>query len=105
MGCRVGRGNPSNQGVHIACHRVHSTIITACLQEEIHKRIYSELPAFDQQLSSSKYVQERLQALQTNVDNLSTTLSHPEVGNNFGLYYKCIQLLTRQDWFPIFFRR
>ena len=86
MGCRVGRGNPSNEGVYTACHRAHYTITTTCLQEEIHKRIYSELPAFDQQLSSSKYVQERLQALQTNVDNLSTTLSHPEVSNSLGLY-------------------
>ncbi|KAI0091457.1 Centromere/kinetochore Zw10-domain-containing protein [Irpex rosettiformis] len=49
-------------------------------KEEIHKRIHSELPAFNQQLSSSKYVQERLQALETNVDKLSTTLSHPETG-------------------------
>ncbi|KAI0758621.1 Centromere/kinetochore Zw10-domain-containing protein [Irpex lacteus] len=49
-------------------------------KEEIHKRVHSELPAFDQQLSSSKYVQERLHALETNVDTLSTTLSHPETG-------------------------
>ncbi|KAI0339634.1 hypothetical protein BDW22DRAFT_1361209 [Trametopsis cervina] len=49
-------------------------------KEEIHKRVTADLPAFDQQLSSSKHVQERLLALETNVDKLSVSLSHPETG-------------------------
>ncbi|KAI0685608.1 Centromere/kinetochore Zw10-domain-containing protein [Cytidiella melzeri] len=60
-------------------------------KDEIHKRINSELPAFDQQLSSSKYVQERLNTLETNVDKLSATLTHPESG----LVPNLISTLTR----------
>lgn len=85
MGCRVERGDTSDKSMRAksnsSCALLHThTFFSQLLKkEDIHKRVHSDLPAFDQQLSSSKYVQERLQALETNVDKLSDTLSHSEV--------------------------
>ena len=74
MGRRAERGDSSDKSMPvpftITFHITYSRYYDI-RKEEIHKRVHSELPAFDQQLSSSKYVQERLQALETNVDKLS----------------------------------
>ncbi|KAJ7782061.1 hypothetical protein DFH07DRAFT_792440 [Mycena maculata] len=49
-------------------------------KNHIHDRIHADLPQFEQQLESSKSVQTRLQALSSNVDGLSHTVSDPETG-------------------------
>ncbi|KAI0792011.1 hypothetical protein C8Q75DRAFT_714752 [Abortiporus biennis] len=49
-------------------------------KQQIHDRIYADLPAFDQQLASAKSIQERLYSLTTNVDKLDETISDPESG-------------------------
>ncbi|KAI0940945.1 hypothetical protein AcV7_003180 [Taiwanofungus camphoratus] len=49
-------------------------------KERIHKRISDDFPSFDRQLASAKSIQERLQALNGNVDRLSSALSDPESG-------------------------
>ncbi|OCH91473.1 hypothetical protein OBBRIDRAFT_886899 [Obba rivulosa] len=49
-------------------------------RERIHERIQRDLPAFEQQWSSSTSIQERLQTLSSNVDQLSHNLSGPETG-------------------------
>lgn len=49
------------------------------MQERIHERIHSDLPAFEQQLSTSRSIQERLLSLTQNVDQLSDSLSNPKV--------------------------
>ncbi|KAH8091668.1 Centromere/kinetochore Zw10-domain-containing protein [Cristinia sonorae] len=49
-------------------------------KEQIRERIHSDLPAFEQQFSTSRSIQERLRTLSSNVDTLSTALSHPETG-------------------------
>ncbi|KZT07285.1 uncharacterized protein LAESUDRAFT_651560 [Laetiporus sulphureus 93-53] len=46
----------------------------------IHERISNDLPAFNEQLSSAKSIQERLRSLTANVDTLSDGLSNPESG-------------------------
>ena len=47
--------------------------------------MYSDLPLLEQQLASSKAVQERLAALTANVNELSDAVSHPEVAGVFSL--------------------
>ncbi|TCD71745.1 hypothetical protein EIP91_005511 [Steccherinum ochraceum] len=49
-------------------------------KRRIHDRVQSDFPAFEQQLSTSKSIQERLKTLSSNVDALSDTLSHSETG-------------------------
>jgi centromere/kinetochore protein ZW10 len=49
------------------------------LQTKIHGRIHEDLPVFEQQLTSSKAVQERFTALTANVDLLCDAVSNPEV--------------------------
>ncbi|TFY64920.1 hypothetical protein EVJ58_g2304 [Rhodofomes roseus] len=46
----------------------------------IHERISSDLPFFNEQLSSAKSIQERLRTLTDNVDALDGRLSDPESG-------------------------
>ncbi|KAI0305872.1 Centromere/kinetochore Zw10-domain-containing protein [Multifurca ochricompacta] len=46
----------------------------------IHELVHADLPRFEQQLASSKAVQERLAALTTNVNELSDAVAHPELG-------------------------
>ena len=48
-------------------------------QTRIHERITSDLPAFNEQLSSAKLIQERLRTLTDNVDELEGHLSDSEV--------------------------
>lgn len=54
---------------------------TAILQtkQSIHDRVQHDLPNFENQLTTSKSIQERLRTLSGNVDNLETTLSNSEV--------------------------
>ncbi|EMD39295.1 hypothetical protein CERSUDRAFT_112943 [Gelatoporia subvermispora B] len=49
-------------------------------RESIHERIQKDLPAFEQQWSSSTSIQERLQTLSSNVDQLDHNISNPETG-------------------------
>ncbi|KAI9458096.1 Centromere/kinetochore Zw10-domain-containing protein [Russula earlei] len=49
-------------------------------KSKIHERIYSDLPLFEEQLASSRAVQERLAALTSSVNELSNAVSHPESG-------------------------
>ena len=54
-------------------------------QTKIHERIHGDLPLFEQQLASSKAVQERFSALTANVNMLCDAVSHPEVAGFFKL--------------------
>lgn len=56
-----------------------SHYILSFLQTKIHERIHGDFPLFEQQLASSKAVQERFSALTANVNTLSDAVSHPEV--------------------------
>ena len=52
---------------------------TYFLQHRIRDTIHSNLPRFESQLAASKSVRERLQTLESDVDVLHETVSHPEV--------------------------
>ncbi|KZT21579.1 hypothetical protein NEOLEDRAFT_1164550 [Neolentinus lepideus HHB14362 ss-1] len=49
-------------------------------KKRIHDRVQEDLPLFEQQLESSKSIQERLRSLTVNVDDLSYTLSDSKLG-------------------------
>jgi centromere/kinetochore protein ZW10 len=48
-------------------------------QTRIYERIHADLPAFEEQLATSRSAQERLRTLTSNVDALGAAVSHPEV--------------------------
>jgi len=64
---------------------LHPTYILTLPQTKIHERIHGDLPLFEQQLASSKAVQERFSALTANVNMLRDAVSHPEVAGFFKL--------------------
>ncbi|KAF9815102.1 hypothetical protein IEO21_04799 [Rhodonia placenta] len=49
-------------------------------KERIHERIANDLSAFNEQMTSAKSIQERLQTLTSNVDQLDNRLSDPQSG-------------------------
>lgn len=48
-------------------------------QVQIHERISSDLPDFERQLATAVSVQERLRSLSQNVDDISESISDPQV--------------------------
>ena len=56
-------------------------------QENLHERIHTDLPSFEQQLASAKSIQTRLQSLSESVRVLDEAVSDPQVCT---LYFRCI---------------
>lgn len=77
MAFRTRRDNPSDQST--LTDSLVAVGIDPCIQKRIHERIHQDLPAFEQQVASSKSVQERLHSLTSNVDCLNNRLSNSEV--------------------------
>ncbi|THH27514.1 hypothetical protein EUX98_g6676 [Antrodiella citrinella] len=78
---KMSEATPKSLSFEVASSWV-SELEAAILQTKrrIHDRVQSDLPAFEQQLASSRSVQERLRSLGSNVDTLSTVLCDPETG-------------------------
>jgi len=69
------------------------TCVLTSPQTKIHERIHGDLPSFEQQLASSKAVQERFTALTTNVNMLCDAVSHPEVACSHNPPMACLIFL------------
>lgn len=72
--------------IFIYCYTLHIYRILTLPQTKIHERIHGDLPLFEQQLASSKAVQERFSALTANVNVLRDAVSHSEVAGFFKLF-------------------
>lgn len=62
-------------------------------QTRIHERIASDLPFFNEQISSAKSIQERLRTLTDNVDGLEGHLSDTEVCSALVLWILALSCL------------
>ena len=49
------------------------------VQQQIHDRIHSDYPQFEEQLETSISIQQRLETLKQNVEELGNSITNPEV--------------------------